>query len=132
MARHRKAPSTTLKTTFLREPARNPMTNSSSKSGIISAPANGQPIIAPSPNHIIPCAVFCPPLQSKKAVNPSIDMYIVKLDGRNAVEAWNMPGLNATIMRNRSPILGLRVRQTAEYNFVSQEAQKTAKAKRTT
>lgn len=43
-----------------------------------------------------------------------MDMYIVKLEGRNAEEAWNMPGLKAIIITNRNPILGLRVRQIAE------------------
>lgn len=130
--RHRKVPSTTLKNTFFKEPKIKPMTNSSSRSGIIRAPAKGQPTMAPNPNHMIPCAVFCPPLQSKKADRPNMDMYMVKLDGRKAVEAWNMPGLNATIIRNRSPILGLRVRQMAEYSLVSQEAHTTAKTNRTT
>ena len=95
-----------------------PMTNSSSKRGIIRAPANGQPTIAPRPNHIIPCGIFSPPLQSKKAVRPNMDVYIVKLAGRNDADAWNIPGLNAAIMRNKRPIRGLSVRQIAEYNLV--------------
>ena len=85
--RHRKVPSTTLKNTFFKEPEIKPITNSSSRSGITKAPAKGQPTMAPNPNHIIPCAVFCPPLQSRKADRPNMDMYMVKLDGKKAVEA---------------------------------------------
>lgn len=87
MTKHRNPPSTTLHTTVFNAPALNPITTSSNKSGTSKAPANGQPTIAPSPNHIIPCAVFLPPLQSKNAANPSIDIYIVKLEGKNAVAA---------------------------------------------
>lgn len=114
MARHRNPPSATLQTTFFNDPARNPIAASSSKSGRSKAPANGHPTIAPSPNHIIPCAVFCPPLQSKNAASPNMDIYIVKLDGRNAAEAWNIPGLNAITIKNNRPMRGLSVRQMAE------------------
>lgn len=74
--------------------------------------------------------MFWPPLQSKKAARPSIEVYIVKLDGRKEAAAWNMPGLNATIMRNKRPILGLSVRHIAEYNRVWDAAQTTAKKNR--
>jgi hypothetical protein len=79
---------------------------------------------------MIPCAVFWLFLQSKKAARPSIDAYIVKLDGRNDAEAWNIPGLNAAIMRNSSPILGLKVRQIAEYSLVWQAAHIMARKNR--
>jgi len=68
-------------------PAMKAMMISSSRRGITNAPANGQPTMAPIPNHIIPWAVFCPPLQSRKAVRPSMDVYIAKLDGRKEAEA---------------------------------------------
>lgn len=55
---------------------------------------------------------------------------MVKLAGRNEAEAWNMPGLKATIMRNKRPILGLSVRQIAEYSLVWQAAQVAAKKNR--
>jgi hypothetical protein len=87
---------------------------SSAKRGTIRAPANGHPTIVPSPNHMMPCAALWVFFQSRKAAMPSIDMYMVKVDGRNAVEAWNMPGLNVTISTNNRPMRGLRVRQMAE------------------
>lgn len=70
-----------------KEPEIKPMTTSSTKRGTINAPANGQPTIAPSPNHMIPCAVLKPSLQSKKAARPNIDVSMVKLDGRKEAEA---------------------------------------------
>jgi hypothetical protein len=45
-----------------------------------------------------------------------MDVYMVKEDGRKAVDAWNMPGLNARTITNNSPMRGLTVRQMAEYN----------------
>jgi hypothetical protein len=93
-------------------------TTSSIKRGTSKAPANGHPTIAPRPNHIIPCAVFRPFFQSKKEAKPSMDIYMVKVDGKKAVEAWNMPGLSVTIITNKRPMRGLRVRQMAEYNRV--------------
>jgi hypothetical protein len=44
-------------------------------------------MIAPRPNHIMPCAVFWRPLQSRKDARPSIEVYMVKLDGKKAAEA---------------------------------------------
>lgn len=128
--KHLNAPLIMLPKILRMEPEIKEITTSSTRRGIIRAPANGQPTIAPRPNHIIPWGIFWPPLQSRKALSPSIEVYIVKLDGRNEVEAWNMPGLNATTIRNKRPILGLSVRQTAEYSLVSQAAQNAAKANR--
>jgi hypothetical protein len=106
------------------------MMNSSNSRGTIRAPANGQPTIDPRPNHIIPCAIFGPPFKSKNAARPSIDVYMVNVDGRKAVDAWNMPGLNKAIRRNRRPMRGLSVRQIEEYSLVWQAAQKTARTMR--
>jgi hypothetical protein len=47
-----------------------------------------------------------------------MDIYMVKVDGKKAVEAWNMPGLSVTIITNKRPMRGLSVRQMAEYNRV--------------
>ena len=60
---------------------------SSRTKGKMSAPANGQPSNAPTPNHIIPTAVFDPPCQSMNAVNPKVLVYMAKLDGKKATEA---------------------------------------------
>jgi hypothetical protein len=57
-------------------------------------------------------------------------VYIVKLEGRKAAVEWNMPGLKATIMRNRRPILGLKVRQIAEYSLVWHDAHTIARKQR--
>lgn len=88
--------------------------------------------MAPSPNHMIPWAVFCPPLESKKAARPNMFIYMVKVEGRKAVEAWNMPGLNATIIKNNRPMRGLSVRQMAAYNLVWQAAHTKARKNRMT
>lgn len=113
-----------------KDPERKPMMTSSASRGMIRAPAKGHPTIAPKPNHMMPCAVFCLPRQSKNAASPSMDVYIVRVDGRKAVEAWNMPGLNATIRTNSNPMRGLSVRQMAEYSRVSQAAQTKARNSR--
>lgn len=95
--------------------------------GMIKAPANGQPTIAPRANHMIPCAILGPFFKSKNAASPSIDVYMVKVDGKKAVDAWNMPGLKSMTVRKRRPIRGLIDRQIDEYNLVWQAAQKNAK-----
>jgi hypothetical protein len=55
---------------------------------------------------------------------------MVKLDGKNAADAWNTPGLKATMIRKRRPILGFNVRQIAAYSLVSQAAQIAARTNR--
>jgi len=55
-----------------------------------------------------------------------MDVYMAKVDGRKAVDAWNMPGLKMTIVRNKRPMRGLRVRQIEEYSLVWQAAQNRA------
>jgi hypothetical protein len=127
MERHLTAPSNILTRRDRRDPEIKQMMTSSARRGTIRAPANGQPTIAPSPNHMIPCAVLGPPLNSKKAARPSMDVYMVKVDGKKAVEAWNTPGLNTMIIRKIRPMRGLRDRQIAEYNLVWHAAQKTAR-----
>lgn len=61
--------------------------NSSRTKGTAKMLANGQPIVAPMPNHIIPVAVLVPPCQSMKAASPREDVYIAKLEGKKAIEA---------------------------------------------
>jgi hypothetical protein len=63
------------------------ITSSSTTNGAIRIPENGQPMMAPMPNHIIPEAVFGPPRQSRKAARPREEVYIAKLDGRKATDA---------------------------------------------
>jgi hypothetical protein len=91
---------------------------SSAKRGTMRAPANGHPTIVPRPKHMMPCAALWAFFQSRKAAKPSIDIYMVKVDGKKAVEAWNMPGLSVIIMTKNRPMRGLRVRQIAEYSRV--------------
>lgn len=57
---------------------------------------------------------------------------MVNVEGRKAAEAWNMPGLNTMIIRNKRPMRGLRERQIAEYNRVWHAAQKKARKIRIT
>ena len=76
---------------------------SSKRNGIDSAIANGHPSTPPTANQKMPCAVFRPPLQFINAAIPNIVVYIAKLDGRNAADAWNIPGLNIIeIIKNRA------------------------------
>jgi hypothetical protein len=112
--RHLMAPSNILTRRDPIDPEIKQTMTSSARRGTIRAPANGQPTIAPRPNHIIPCAVLGPPLNSKKAARPSIEVYMVNVDGRKAVEAWNTPGLNTVIIRKMRPMRGLRDRQITE------------------
>lgn len=128
--KHLIAPFRMSRTTVRMSPERREAVNSSSSKGIINAPAKGQPRMAPTPNHMIPSAVFCFPCPSKNAESPSMEVYMAKLDGRKAAEAWKKPGLNTTIIKNRSPIRGLSFRQMAEYRRVSHAAQMKANAKR--
>jgi len=46
------------------------------------AAENGQPIVAPIPNHAIPSLVFDSPKLFMKAARPIMEVYIAKLDGR--------------------------------------------------
>ena len=105
------------------------MTSSTMK-GTIRTPENGHPRMAPMPNQVMPEAVLNPPRQSMKADRPSILVYIVKLDGRYAVEAWNMPGLKTTAMRKKTAMRGFKVRAMVENSLVSQEAQRKASMQR--
>jgi hypothetical protein len=103
---------------------------SSKRRGRSKAPENGQPRMDPTPNHMMPSATLCFPRLSKNAVRPNMDVYIAKLDGKYAADAWKNPGLTATIIKNRTPIRGLSVREMAEYSRVSHAAQMNASAKR--
>jgi hypothetical protein len=48
------------------------------------APAKGQPSKAPHANQKIPSTIPTPPFMSMNAENPSIEVYMAKLDGRYA------------------------------------------------
>jgi hypothetical protein len=61
-----------------------------------------------------------------KAVVPSMAMYMAKLDGRYATEAWNIPVLVVMMIKNINAILGFRTLVMAEYILVSQRAHTTA------
>lgn len=97
----------------------NATVNSSMMNGIIKAPENGQPMIDPMPNHMIPRAMLALLRQSMKAARPNIDVYIVKLEGNKAVEAWNIPGLKSTGKRKSTPARGFNVLEITEYNLIS-------------
>ena len=45
-----------------------------------------------------------------KADIPSMVVYMEKLEGKYAADAWNMPGLVIMAIKKIMPILGLRVR----------------------
>lgn len=91
---------------------------SSAMKGSTRAAANGQPRVAPIPNHMMPCAVRIPPFQFINAAVPSIVVYMANVEGRYAVDAWNMPGLVTEMMRNMIAILGFIDRETTENSFV--------------
>ena len=57
----------------------------------------------------MPSDVFNPPFQFINAAIPSIVVYIAKLEGRNAADAWNIPGLKIMAIMKNSAIRGLRV-----------------------
>ena len=57
-------------------------------------------------------------------------MYIVKVDGRNDVDAWKKPGLKIVMSKKSRPILLLSVLDIAEYRRVSQAAQTNARTTR--
>lgn len=88
--------------------------------------------MAPSPNHMIPCEIFCELRESKKAASPSIEVYIAKLEGKKDEDEWNMPGAKATITKNKKLIRRCMFRFIAEYNRVSHAAQKMASVNRMT
>lgn len=103
---------------------------SSNKKGADKAMAKGHPTMPPTANHVIPWAVFSPPLQFMKAAMPNIVVYMAKLDGRKEADAWNMPGLKIIdIMKNRA-IRGFRVLLTTLNIKVWQSAQMKANAYR--
>jgi hypothetical protein len=61
---------------------------------------------------------------------PNMTIYIAKLDGRNAVLEWKLPGLNMRAMMKKTPIRGLRVRQMTLHIKVWHKAQENARAVR--
>jgi hypothetical protein len=58
-----------------------------------------------------------------KAEAPSKHPYIAKLDGRNAVLAWKLPGVMTVAMRKKTPILPLIVELVTWYMMVWHKAQ---------
>ncbi len=96
---------------------------SSTMNGNTSAAAKGHPRIAPIPNHIMPCAVLNPPFQFMKAAAPSMVAYIANVDGRYAVDAWNIPGLVTEMITNMTAILGFIDRETTENSLLWHAAQ---------
>jgi hypothetical protein len=104
--------------------------SSSNKKGADSARENGHPRIPPNANQNIPWAVLRPPRQFMKEAIPSIVVYIAKLEGRNAADAWNMPGLNTIAIRKNKAILGFNVPFITRKSCVSQMAQVKARAYR--
>lgn len=111
---HLMPPLTICNSVFPRWPEKIDVRTSSASRGRSKAPENGQPTMAPVPNHIMPSAILFLPLRSRNAVNPSIDVYIVNVDGKNAVDAWKKPGLKIVMIKKSSPILLLSVLDIAE------------------
>jgi hypothetical protein len=110
---------------------RNAKTISSNKNGADKAIANGHPRSPPSAKQNIPCAVFSPPLQFMNIDIPKNVVYMVKLDGRNEADAWNMPGLKIrAIIKNRA-IRGFSVVFITRNICVSEMAQTKASIYRT-
>lgn len=103
---------------------------SSTKKGIIRAPAKGQPSRLPKANQKMPWAVLMPPCQSMKAENPSMVVYMAKLEGRYAGEAWYIPGLNIMTMRKYIATREFMVLDMAEYSRVSHTAHSKASTTR--
>jgi hypothetical protein len=62
-----------------------------------------------------------------KAVTPSMVVYMAKLEGRYAADAWNMPVLVTVMIKKMMAILGLRARETTENSLVSQTAHTNAR-----
>ncbi len=106
-------------------------TASSSRNGTASATEKGQPTTPAMPNHMMPWAVFSPRRQSINAAMPSMPRFIAKLDGRYAVEAWNMPGLSVMHKRNMIATRPLKVALIVRNRRVSQAAQRAASTMRT-
>lgn len=78
----------------------------------------------------MPAAVLSPPFQSMNAAAPNMFVYMVKLEGRYEVEAWNMPGLKTMAMRKNIAILGFKVLAIVENRRVSQQAHMKPRTRR--
>ena len=102
----------------------------SNKNGADNATENGHPRIPPKANQNIPCAVLRPPFQFMKADIPSIVVYIAKLEGRKAAEAWNIPGLNIIAIIKNKAIRGFKTLLTTRNICVWQRAQMKARVYR--
>jgi hypothetical protein len=65
-----------------------------------------------------------------KAVTPSIVVYMAKVEGRYAVDAWNIPALETVTIRKMMAILGFIVREITAKRRVSHTEQRRAKTMR--
>lgn len=72
----------------------------STANGTMSSAEKGQPYMAPRANHTMPRTIDLRDGASMKEAIPSIVVHIVKDDGRNALDAWNSPGLVTTTRTN--------------------------------
>jgi hypothetical protein len=105
-------------------------TSSSNRNGADNAIAKGHPSIPPTANQNIPCEVFKPPLQFMNAAIPSIVMYIAKLEGRKAAEAWKIPGLDTIAIKKNKATRWFNVILTTLNIWVWHKAQTKAKTYR--
>lgn len=103
---------------------------SSKRYGAQSAAANGQPKMPATANQNIPNEVLSPPRQFINAAAPRVTMYMAKLDGRNAVLAWKLPGLKTVARRKKMPMRLLRVVLVTMNKMVWHRAQPRANPKR--
>jgi hypothetical protein len=65
-----------------------------------------------------------------KAENPSMVVYMAKLDGRYAGEAWYIPGLETMAMRKYIATRGFIVLDIVAYSLVWHTAQRRARKTR--
>lgn len=93
--------------------ARKPDIISSTMNGAHMAMLKGQPSKPPRANQNTPVAIARPRLRSMNAAIPSIAVYMAKVEGRNAVAAWNIPALVMVVIRNNIPTLRLMLLETA-------------------
>ena len=100
---------------------------SSNMNGAQRAEANGQPKTPAAANQKIPQDVLSPPRQFMNEAAPNITMYMAKLEGKNAVLAWKLPGLITVISRKNMPILLLSVELVDMKRMVWHRAQPMAK-----
>lgn len=101
---------------------------SSTRNGRESAIANGQPRMPPRANQNMPWVVFNPFLQFMNAAIPSMVQYIAKLEGRNAEDAWNMPGEKTFAIKKNNAMRGFNILFIARNKTVWHIAHPNARA----